>query len=94
MCIRDSNIDAWKRSEMKNEDFISEYIKGMAIDSVWKQGMFATNKDALSQLRKGVDVRGNNLSPMVWNLADPSFRMPDPSGLSVRFHLYHKTLKV
>ena len=64
------NINAWKRSEMKNEDFISEYIKGMAIDSVRKQGMFATNKDALSQLRKGVDVRGNNLSPMVWNLAD------------------------
>ena len=64
------NIDAWKRSEMKNEDFISEYIKGMAIDSVRKQGMFATNKDALSQLRKGVDVRGNNLCPMVWNLAD------------------------
>ena len=64
------NIDAWKRSEMKNEDFISEYIKGKAIDSVRKQGMFATNKDALSQLRKGVDVRGNNLSPMVWNLAD------------------------
>lgn len=64
------NIDAWKRSEMKNEDFISEYIKGMAIDSVRKQGMFVTNKDALSQLRKGVDVRGNNLSPMVWNLAD------------------------
>lgn len=64
------NIDAWKRSEMKNEDFISEYIKGMAIDSVRKQGMFATNKDALSQLRKGFDARGNNLSPMVWNLAD------------------------
>ena len=64
------NIDAWKRSEMKNEDFISENIKGMAIDSVRKQGMFATNKDALSQLRKGFDARGNNLSPMVWNLAD------------------------
>ena len=64
------NIDAWKRSEMKNEDFITEYIKGMAIDSVRKQGMFATNKDALSQLRKGLDARGNNLSPMVWNLAD------------------------
>ena len=64
------NIDAWKRSEMKNEDFISEYVKGMAIDSVRKQGMFATNKDALSQLRKGFDARGNNLSPMVWNLAD------------------------
>ena len=64
------NIDAWTRSEMKNEDFITEYIKGMAIDSVRKQGMFATNKDALSQLRKGLDARGNNLSPMVWNLAD------------------------
>ena len=64
------NIDAWKRSEMKNEDFITEYIKSMAIDSVRKQGMFATNKDALSQLRKGLDARGNNLSPMVWNLAD------------------------
>lgn len=64
------NIDAWKRSDMKNEDFITEYIKGMSIDSVRKQGMFATNKEALSQLRKGFDARGNNLSPMVWNLAD------------------------
>lgn len=64
------NVDAWKRSDMKNEDFITEYIKGMAIDSVRKQGMFATNKDALSQLQKGFDARGNNLSPMVWNLAD------------------------
>lgn len=64
------NIDAWKRSDMKNEDFITEYIKGMAIDSVRKQGMFATNKDALSQFRKGFDARGNNLSPTVWNLAD------------------------
>lgn len=68
--IIDFNIDAWKRSDMKNEDFITEYIKGMAIDSVKKQGMFATNKDALSQLRKGLDARGNNISPMVWNLAD------------------------
>lgn len=64
------NIDAWKRSDMKNEDFIMEYIKVMAIDSVRKQGMFVANKEALSQLRKGFDVRGNNLSPMVWNLAD------------------------
>lgn len=64
------NIDAWKRSDMKNEDFITEYIKGMSIDSVRKQGMFATNKEALSQLRKGFDARGNNLSPIVWNLAD------------------------
>ena len=80
------NIDAWKRSEMKNEDFITEYIKGMAIDSVRKQGMFATNKDALSQLRKGLDARGNNLSPMVWNLADQTKTQLDyylQTGLSV-----------
>lgn len=64
------NIDAWKRSDMKNEDFIKEYIKGMAINAAKKQGLFTNNQDALSQLRKGFDARGNNLSPMVWNLAD------------------------
>lgn len=64
------NIDAWKRSDMKNEDFIKEYIKGMAISAAKKQGLFANNQDAVSQLRKGFDARGNNLSPMVWNLAD------------------------
>lgn len=64
------NIDAWKRSDMKNEDFIKEYIKGMAINAAKKQGLFTNNQDALSQLWKGFDARGNNLSPMVWNLAD------------------------
>lgn len=64
------NIDAWKRSDMKNEDFIKEYIKGMAINTAKKQGLFANNQDALSQLRKGFDARGNDLSPRVWNLAD------------------------
>lgn len=64
------NIDAWKRSDMKNEDFIKEYIKGMAVNTAKKQGLFANNQDALSQLRKGFDARGNDLSPRVWNLAD------------------------
>lgn len=64
------NIDAWKRSDMKNEDFIKEYIKGMAISTAKKQGLFTNNQNALSQLRKGFDARGNDLSPKVWNLAD------------------------
>lgn len=63
-------FDAWKRSDMKNDDFIREYIKGMSINSAVKEGMFAHNLSALAQLQNDFDARGNKLSSSVWNLAD------------------------
>ncbi|MGL5958902.1 MAG: hypothetical protein ACRCZZ_10020 [Phocaeicola sp.] len=68
--ITEFQIDAWNRSSRKNEDFITEYIKGMAITEAKKSGLFAINSNALEQYRKGLDSRGNALSPRVWNLAD------------------------
>lgn len=64
------NIDAWKRSDMKNDDFIRKYIEGLAISTSRKEGMFAHNLNAMLQLQKGLDARGNTLSDKVWKIAD------------------------
>lgn len=63
-------IDAWKRSDAKNDDFIRKYIEGMSINTAAKEGMFAHNLTALAQLQNDFDARGNKLSTSVWNLAD------------------------
>lgn len=68
--ISSFQIDAWKRSDMKNEDFIKQYVKGMTISANVKQGMFSRNAEALNALSKGLDARGNDLSSAVWNIAD------------------------
>lgn len=68
--ISSFQIDAWKRSDMKNEDFIKQYIKGMSINANVKQGMFYRNAEALKVLSNGFDARGNDLSSAVWNIAD------------------------
>ena len=62
-------IDAWKRSDMKNEDFLMQYIKDMSISSTKKQGLFARNIEAMAQLQKGFDARGIGLSDKVWNIS-------------------------
>lgn len=46
--IESFQFDAWKRSDMKNDDFIRKYIKGMAISSAVKEGMFTHNMSAFS----------------------------------------------
>lgn len=61
-------FDAWKRSDMKNDDFIREYIKGMAISSAVKEGMFAHSMSAFSAFQKDVDAQGLRLSDRVWNI--------------------------
>ncbi|MGL4519319.1 MAG: hypothetical protein ACRCUJ_06505 [Phocaeicola sp.] len=68
--ITEFQIDAWNRSGRKHEDFITEYIKGMAISEAKKSGLFAVNSNALDQYKKGLDSRGNVLSSRVWQLAD------------------------
>ena len=66
--ITQFQMDAWKRSELKNDDFISRYIEGLAISTAIKEGLFAHNAKAMLQLKKGMDIRGNTLSDRVWNV--------------------------
>lgn len=66
--IESFQFDAWKRSEMKNDDFIREYIKGMSISSVVKEGMFTHSMSAFSALQKEVDAQGLRLSDRVWTI--------------------------
>ncbi len=66
--IESFQFDAWKRSEMKNDDFIREYIKGMSISSVVKEGMFTHSMSAFSAFQKEVDAQGVRLSDRVWTI--------------------------
>ena len=66
--IESFQFDAWKRSEMKNDDFIREYIKGMSISSVVKEGMFTHSMSAFSAFQKEVDAQGLRLSDRVWTI--------------------------
>ena len=66
--IESFQFDAWKRSDMKNDDFIREYIKGMSISSATKEGMFTHSMSAFSAFQKEVDAQGLRLSDRVWNI--------------------------
>lgn len=66
--IESFQFDAWKRSDMKNDDFIREYIKGMSISSAAKEGMFTHSMSAFSAFQKEVDAQGLRLSDRVWNI--------------------------
>lgn len=62
-------MDAWKRSELKNDQMIREYIEGMSIRSQIKEGLFARNTEGMQALQGRID-KDMNLSTRVWNLAD------------------------
>lgn len=62
-------MDAWKRSELKNDQMIREYIEGMSIRSQAKEGLFARNTEGMKALQGRIDS-DMNLSTRVWNLAD------------------------
>lgn len=78
-------IDAWKRSQTKNDDIVKQYIQGMSVSSVAKEGMFYRNQDALKAMQNRID-NGMNLSGKVWNIVDGTksqVEMYLGSGLSV-----------
>lgn len=78
-------IDAWKRSQTKNDDIVKQYIQGMSVSSVTKEGMFYRNQDALKAMQNRVDS-GMNLSGKVWKIVDGTkaqVEMYLGSGLSV-----------
>lgn len=67
--ISSFQTDAWKRSELKNDQLIREYLDGMSIRSQVKEGLFARNTDGMRALQGRID-NDMNLSTRVWNLAD------------------------
>lgn len=78
-------MDAWKRSQAKNDDIVKQFIQGMSISSVAKEGMFYRNRDALKAVQNRID-NGMNLSDKVWNIVDGTksqVEMYLGSGLSV-----------
>lgn len=60
--------DAWKRSNLKNDELVSAFINDMAISDVAKTGMFARNEEVLKTFlnRK---INGLNLSDNIWKVA-------------------------
>jgi len=60
--------DGWERAERKNDDFISQFIKGMSISSTTKDGMFAHSLSAFEALKNDIDANGFKLSDRVWNI--------------------------
>lgn len=60
--------DGWDRAERKNDDFISQFIKGMSISSATKDGMFSHSLSAFEALKNDIDANGFKLSDRVWNI--------------------------
>lgn len=67
--IQSFGVDAWQRGQVKNDDLVERYIKGMSISSVVKDGMFYRNREALKAFQNRVD-NGITLSDRVWNIVD------------------------
>ena len=60
--------DGWERAEKKNDDFISQFIKGMCISSATKDGMFTHSLSAFEALKNDIDANRFKLSDRVWNI--------------------------
>lgn len=56
--------DGWERAERKNDDFISQFIKGMSISSATKDGMFTHSLSAFEALKNDIDAN----SDRIWNI--------------------------
>lgn len=67
--ISSFQVDAWKRSNLKNDELVKQFIEGMSLSHLTKQGMFGQNLEALRQLQQGID-NGMNLSQRVWNITE------------------------
>lgn len=67
--IQSFGVDAWQRGQVKNDDLVEHYIKGMSISSVVKDGMFYRNQEALKAYQNRVD-NGMNLSDRVWKAVE------------------------
>lgn len=59
--------DAWTRSQLKNDELVSGFIKNLAISQTVKEGMYARNAESLNAfLKRKVD--GLSLSENIWKI--------------------------
>ncbi|MDD2954624.1 MAG: hypothetical protein PHC95_15975 [Parabacteroides sp.] len=83
--LSDFGMDAWKRSQAKNDDIVKQYIRGMSISSVAKKGLFYRDLEALKAIQSRIDG-GMNLSDKVWKIVEGTKAQVElylGSGLSV-----------
>ena len=66
--IRENQEKSWILSLEKNDLIVEKFIKGMALSSVVKEGMFSRNLEALKALQNRIDD-GVNLSKRVWDIS-------------------------
>lgn len=65
--IESYSIDAWKRSNLKNDELVSAFIKNLPVNEIVKKGMFARNEEVLKTfLKRKVDDL--SLSDRVWQV--------------------------
>lgn len=66
--IKENQEKAWMSAIDKNDQIVEQYIKGMALSSIVKDGMFSRNLEALKALQNRIDD-GMNLSKRVWDIS-------------------------
>lgn len=66
--IRNNQQWAWGVSNAKNDELVNSYIKGLAISSALKEGMFARNMEAFEQFSKR-KINGLTVSDRVWDIS-------------------------
>lgn len=57
--------DGWERTERKNDDFTSLFIKGMPVSSVAKDEVFTHSLSVFETLKNDMDSNGLKLSDRV-----------------------------
>lgn len=83
--IDNFQMDAWNRSNLKNDKLVKQYIKDMAISEATKKGLFAQNLDMLKEFQNRKEA-GMNLSANIWDIAGQTKSQLEfylESGLSV-----------
>lgn len=65
--ITNYSSDAWSRSNVKYDELVDSYIKGMPINEIRKRGMYARNEEALDAFLKR-KVNDLSLSDRVWKV--------------------------
>ena len=66
--IKENQEKAWMSAIDKNDLIVEQFIKGMALSSIVKEGMFSRNLEALKALQNRIDD-GMNLSKRVWGIS-------------------------
>ena len=66
--IKENQEKAWMSAIDKNDLIVEQFIKGMALSSIVKEGMFSRNLEALKALQNRIDD-GMNLSKRVWDIS-------------------------